>query len=288
MKRYGIFFLICMLLATGRIQADNYIVMDPEDHRIFEGQNLHIQQSIASVSKIMTALVAIEKGMIEDYWMVGKEIENSYGSMIYLEQGQQVNLIDLLYGLLLESGNDAADAIAYHVGGNHTEPFIVWMNELAESLGMTHTLYRNPSGLDEEDGGNLSTVYDQALLMSYALENDIFRTITQTKYYTTKREEYYVNHNKLLWNFSYTIGGKTGYTSKAMNTLASAAYKDGITCIIVSFHMGDEASFHQRKYVKFFNQISTYTIVSAQVVWIEQKKDHNQRAFSNTCDAKGI
>lgn len=279
MKKILEIVFVCILCVVQPIHADNYIVMDPEDNSVYEGQNIHQQQSIASVSKIMTAMIAIEKGNIEDSWVVHEEITDSYGSMIYLEQGQQVNLIDLLYGLLLESGNDAADAIAFHVGGNNTEQFITWMNELAQKIGMKNTLYRNPSGLDEEDGGNLSTVYDQALLMGYALNNDIFCVITQTKYYTTKEKQHFVNHNKLLWNFNYTIAGKTGYTQRAMHTLASAARKDDITCIVVSFHMENEPAFHQSRYVKFFNQISSYTIVSPQVVTIDRRMVIIQKPF---------
>ena len=270
MKLLLMMLLLWMFCLTP-IYADSFVVMDGEDYTVYKEQGMHTQQSIASVSKIMTAIVAIEKGYLADQWILGKEIENSYGSMIYLEQGQQVNLIDLLYGLLLESGNDAADAIAYHVGGNQSEQFILWMNELAKELHMQNTVYRNPSGLDEDDGGNVSTPYDQALLMAYALKNDVFQQMTATKYYTTQGNQQYVNHNKLLWNFSYAIGGKNGYTLMAQHTLTTAARKEDITCIVVSFHMGEETMFHKEQYIDFYNHIDAYPIISKQVVKIEDE-----------------
>lgn len=261
-----LWMILCFLfLSITHVYADSYIVMDGEDLTVYRSRNQDAVQSIASVSKVMTAIVAIEKGELTDSWVVKEEIRNSYGSMIYLQQNQVVNLIDLLYGLLLESGNDAADAIAYHVGGNDTSQFIFWMNEKAKELNMTNTKYQNPSGLDDQDGGNLSTVYDQALLMRYCLQNDIFLQITQTKYYMNQLNQQYVNHNKLLWNFPYTIAGKTGYTLLAQHTLVSAARKEDITCIVVSFEMGEEAYFHQRQYIDFYNEIQAYTIIREQM-----------------------
>ena len=261
-----LWMILCFLfLSITHVYADSYIVMDGEDLTVYRSRNQDAVQSIASVSKVMTAIVAIEKGELTDSWIVKEEIRNSYGSMIYLQQNQIVNLIDLLYGLLLESGNDAADAIAYHVGGNDTNQFIIWMNEKAKELNMTNTKYQNPSGLDDQDGGNLSTVYDQALLMRYCLQNDIFLQITQTKYFTNQLNQQYVNHNKLLWNFPYTIAGKTGYTLLAQHTLVSAARKEDITCIVVSFEMGEETYFHQRQYVDFYNDIQAYTLIREQV-----------------------
>ena len=267
-----IWMILCFLfLSISNVYAGSFIVMDGEDLTVYRSKNQDAIQSIASVSKVMTAIVAIEKGELADSWIVKDEILNSYGSMIYLQQNQVVNLIDLLYGLLLESGNDAADAIAYHVGGNNTSQFITWMNEKAKELQMTNTMYRNPSGLDDQDGGNLSTVYDQALLMKYCLQNDVFSQITKTKYYTNQFQQQYVNHNKLLWNFPYTIAGKTGYTLLAQHTLVSAARKEDITCIIVTFEMGEESSFHQRQYVDFYNDIQMYTLIRQQVSKIDGK-----------------
>ena len=267
-----LFISVCIFfLSITSIYANSYIVMDGEDETVYKQQNMNYVQSIASVSKVMTAIVAIEKGELSDSWIVKEEISNSYGSSIYLQQNQQVQLIDLLYGLLLESGNDAADAIAYHIGGNNTEQFIIWMNQKANELKMNDTIYRNPSGLDDRDGGNLSTVYDQALLMKYCLNNDIFLQISQTKYYTNQYEQQYVNHNKLLWNFNYTISGKTGYTLLAQHTLVTASRKDNITCIVVSFEMGDEANFHYQQYIDFYNDIQAYTIIHSQVSKVNNK-----------------
>ena len=269
--KYLLFIVCIFFLTSSSIYANSYIVMDGEDETIYKQKNINVVQSIASVSKVMTAIIAIEKGDLSDSWIVKEEIENSYGSSIYLQQNQQVQLIDLLYGLLLESGNDAADAIAYHVGGNNTEQFIDWMNQKANELQMKDTIYRNPSGLDDIDGGNLSTVYDQALLMKYCLNNDVFLQITQTKYYTNQYQQQYVNHNKLLWNFNYTISGKTGYTLLAQHTLVTAARKDGITCIVVSFETGDEANFHYQQYIEFYNNIQAYEIIHSQVSKVNNK-----------------
>lgn len=261
--------LAVLLLQVVPVYADSYIVMDGEDGTVYEGSNVDYQQSIASTSKIMTAIIAIEKGELYDTWVVQDEIQDSYGSMIYLQPGQTVNLVDLLYGLMLESGNDAADAIAYHIGGNNTAQFIAWMNEKAKEIGMEHTVFRNPSGLDEADGGNLSTVKDLAVLMSYAMKNDVFAQITQTKYYTTQDNAYYVNHNKLLWNFTYAVGGKTGFTQKAQKTLVTAANKDGVLLITVSFHMGDEVEFHKACYQRQYEHVQEYIMIPKGVYLVD-------------------
>lgn len=176
-------------------------------------KNKDDKQSVASISKIMTAVIAIEHGKLDEAFTVDEEINKAYGSSVYLKQGQTVTLRDLLYALMLRSGNDAAVEIAKHVSGSQ-EAFVEAMNQKAAEIGMSNTTFSNPSGLDEEDGGNISTANDMAILMSYAMKNKEFRTITGSKYYTTDWNMRWKNKNRLLFDYPFTIGGKTGFTKK--------------------------------------------------------------------------
>ena len=166
--------------------AKGAILMDMDSARVLYAKNSHYVQSVASISKIMTAIVAIENADINKKVVVGDEILKAYGSGIYVKQGEKIKLEDLIYGLMLRSGNDAALVIAKAVSGSTSE-FVKIMNEKAKSLNMTDTVFNNPSGLDEKDEkGNYSSAYDMALLMSYAMNNKEFRKITGTKKHIVK------------------------------------------------------------------------------------------------------
>lgn len=255
MRRLSAFGL-CLLLCVNAvpIQAETsseaYCVM-AEDGRVLMGENLHQTQSVASISKIMTAVVALEHGLLEEELEAGEEIKLAVGSSIYLKQGEKMSLQDLLYGLMLRSGNDAAMVIACELAGD-VETFVGWMNDQADELGMADSLFRNPSGLDEEDGGNLSSPYDMALLMRHAMTLPLFRAIVSCETYRNAKGQVWVNKNRLLEDYAYTTGGKTGYTKQAGRTLVSSAEKEGLEVFAVTFRMGDDFAFHAQCYDEVF------------------------------------
>lgn len=263
-----IFFLLVLILIPFKVNAigaSSYIVMDQNSGRVLEGSNLDKKRLIASISKIMTAIVAIEYGDVESVVEVGDEILDSYGSGIYVQIGEKLTLDDLLYGLMLRSGNDAALAIAHFVGGSK-DNFVFMMNEYAKKIGMENTIFLNPSGLEENDGnGNISTVLDMAKLTKYAMQNEHFRRIVNTKEIIVKsslKTYKWTNKNKLLHSYEYCTGGKTGFTKKAKRTLVTTASKNGMDLIVVTFNDGDDFEDHKKLYEKYFNNFYVKKILS--------------------------
>ena len=233
--------------------------MNGNDGTIIEEGNMHETQSVASISKVMTAMIAIEYGNLKDEWKVSDAILKADGSSIYLQVGEQVTLEDLLYGLMLRSGNDAAVEIAVHVGGDEAH-FVEMMNEKAKALGMNNTLFRNPSGLDEADGGNISSAYDMALLMRYAMQDETFARITSSKYYDMGTERWQ-NKNKLLFSYDKTTGGKTGYTKHAGRTLITTASADNLDSIVVTLGFSNDFAFHREKHEAQFQKYHSYMLL---------------------------
>lgn len=250
----------CILMQMTSIYADSYCVLSTADNTVIEEKDMHQQQSVASISKIMTAIIAIEQGNLEDTWQIGDEILTCEGSSIYLKVGQEVSLKSLLYGLMLRSGNDAAKEIAVHISGSE-EAFVALMNEKAISVGMLNTVFENASGLDEEGNGNVSTAYDMALLMSYAMKNPTFREIDSTRYYTNEWNLRWKNKNKLLFEFPFATGGKTGYTKKAGRTLVSSAQNDDLESVVVTLDMSNDFEFHEQKHKDAFAAMEVITIL---------------------------
>ena len=265
--------LLCVLLQSSMIHADSYCVLSEDDNTVIEEKNMNDAQSVASISKIMTAVIAIEEGDLKDTWKIGDEIKQANGSSIYLKVGQQVNLQDLLYGLMLRSGNDAAIAIATHVKGNVND-FVKEMNEKAKKIGMLNTTFHNPSGLDEEDGGNISTAYDMAILMSYAMKNEDFQKITGAKYYTSTWNYRWKNKNRLLFEFPFTTGGKTGFTKKAGRTLVTAASHDGVNSVVVTLRSDDDFAFHESKHQEVFEKYKTEILLKEGNYRLGKKQIH--------------
>lgn len=254
----------------------SYIVMNASNNEIIEGKDVNLVRSVASVSKIMTAIVAIENGDLNKEIIIEKEDINTYGSSIYLQEGDKISLLDLLYGLMLRSGNDAAKAIARGVGGSE-ENFIVMMNNKAQELGMKNSSFNNPSGLDVDETGNLSTSYDLALLMSYAIKNETFLQISGSKEYKSYKGVW-SNKNKLLRNYKNTIAGKTGFTYKAKRTLVSAAKEEETTFVVVTLDCGNDFNFHKFLYERNFNKYITNLVLNKGDNYIEDyliKCDNN-------------
>ena len=256
MKKFVLFLLLLIPISVKGIEtsARSAILMDIDSNRILYEKNIHEQRSVASISKIMTAVIAIESGKLDDKVIIGNEIKTAYGSGIYIRVGEEMTLRDLLYGLMLRSGNDAALAIANYVGGSVDE-FVKLMNKKAKELKMTNTVFNNPSGLDQ-DKGNYSTAYDMALLTSYAMKLDDYKQITGTKKYTltTNKNTYsWINKNKLLSLYKYTTGGKTGFTEIAKRTLVSTATKDNTNLVVVTLNDGNDWNDHRALFEYGFN-----------------------------------
>lgn len=255
MKKILIFLILLIPINVYGISAKSYIVMDGYSNRIITGDDYNTKRLIASTTKIMTAILAIENGDLEKEVEVSKEVLKAYGSNIYIEVGEKIKLIDLVYGLMLRSGNDAAIMIACNISGSMNE-FVKLMNNKAKEIGMNNTLFINSSGLEDNNkNGNTSTAYDMAILMSYAMKNDIFAKITGTKRYIAKSNlktyDWY-NKNKLLNTYQYTVGGKTGFTKLARRTLVTAAKKDDKLFIVVTLNDPDDFLDHKELYENYF------------------------------------
>jgi len=205
----------------------------------------------------MTATVAIENGDIKKKVKAGDEVLKMYGTSIYIEEGEVMSVEELLYGLILRSGNDAAVVIAKAVSGSEGE-FVKLMNETAKRIGMKNTVFNNCHGLDEETK-NYSTAYDMAVLSRYIYnKSKVYRKIINTYKYTlqTNNKSYlWYNRNELLKKYKYCVGGKTGYTPSAGKTLVSVANKNNFIVTAVSIkdanHYDSQKSLYEYIYSKF-------------------------------------
>ena len=235
--------LLCPAGYAASDRAAGAVLMDAESGRVLYGHNAHKPRLIASTTKLMTALVAVERAVdLDETVTVKGEWLGSEGSSIYLRAGEEITLRGLLYGLLLQSGNDAAMVIACHTAGS-VEEFVELMNRRAAELGMKDSSFANPSGLDHEN--HYSTPYDMALLARACLDNSTVAELCATKSITVGTRTF-VNHNKLLWRCEGCVGMKTGFTEKAGRTLVSAAVRDGQTLICVTLNDGDDWNDHRK------------------------------------------
>jgi len=209
------------------------VIIDSKSGAILFEKKAHTKLPMASTTKIMTALAVIDKGNPDSIVEITKESVGIEGSSIYLKPGEKISVRDLLYGLLLESGNDAATALAVGVFGSEAE-CVKYMNDKAHSLGLVSTCFSNVHGLDDEN--HYTTAYELSVITREAMKNDLFRSIVSAKNYTTAGDNprYFSNHNRLLSMSSSVIGVKTGYTSKAGRCLVSCAEKDGEEYIAVT------------------------------------------------------
>lgn len=230
----------CRVRAVGT-SAASAILVDADSGRVLYEQNADAKMLIASTTKILTALVAIREGNLSDTVTVSRAASVTEGSAMYLKPGEKLNLETLLYGLMLCSGNDAAVAIAEHVGGSVDE-FVSLMNETAREIGMENSSFANPNGLDADT--HYSTARDMATLARVALENETLMRIASTKTVTIGGRTM-TNHNKLLSWQEGCLGLKTGYTRAAGRTLVTCAEKNGQRLIAVTLQDGNDWADHQ-------------------------------------------
>lgn len=273
MKRiiFAILIFVVFPINILAISANKAVVMDLNSGRVLYDLNKDEPQLIASITKIMTCLVTIMYSDLEKQVVVDESVLESYGSSVYLEVGEEIKLIDLLYGLMLRSGNDAATQIAKTVAGTE-EAFVYLMNEYASAIGMKNTHFVNPHGLDSNGVGNTSTAYDMALLTKVAMQNETFRTIFGTQEYraTSNLKTYHwEGKNKLFSMYEYTTGGKTGYTDAARRTLVTTASKDNMNLVVVTLNDGNDFQDHKSLYETYFNEYMSVLAINKDNFVIE-------------------
>lgn len=282
-KIIAVIFLLCIPFSVKAIgtSATSAILMDQDSGRILYAEDIHNVRSVASISKVMTALLAVESGRLSNKVTIGDEIASSYGSGIYIKKGEILTLEDLVYGLMLRSGNDASLAIAHYVGGS-IEKFVEQMNEKAVEIGMKNTTFHNPNGLDDEEEGNYSTAYDMAVLMSYAMQNEDFKKIVGTKKYklkTNMNTYIWYNKNKLLSQYEYATGGKTGFTKKARRTLVTTASKDDLNLVVVTLNDGNDFQDHKNLFEYGFSNYTNYQVLEKGPLELEDEYYANYKVY---------
>ena len=241
------------------ISAEQAIVVDGETGRILYENRADEPGLIASTTKIMTALIVCEQCNVLDRMRIPKEAVGIEGSSMYLQEGEILTIQELLYGLMLSSGNDAAVALAIYCGGT-VEGFAELMNDKAHVLGLKNTHFENPNGLDSP--GHYSTARDLAVLAAYAMENPIFYKTVSAKTVTVG-SRYLRNHNKLLWQVPGADGVKTGYTRAAGRILVSSATREGRRLICVTLNDPNDWADHAALLEEGFSRYSIRRIVTA-------------------------
>ncbi|MBT2754858.1 D-alanyl-D-alanine carboxypeptidase [Mesobacillus foraminis] len=275
MKRISIVFLLLgtwlfhydpQPAAAGSVSARNAILIEQDTGRVLYEKKAHDTERIASITKIMTAILAIESGKLNEQVKVSSNAAGTEGSSLYLKAGEKILLEDLVYGLMLRSGNDAAVAISEHVGGS-LDGFVFLMNQKAEEIGMKNTHFANPHGLDDHEN-HYSTAYDMALLTRYAMNNETYREISGTKIHrapnpTESWDRVWKNKNRLLTElYKYTTGGKTGYTKRAKRTLVTTAAKGDFELIAVTLNGPSDWNDHIYLYESAFTQYDVAQILA--------------------------
>ena len=238
--------------------AQSACVMDAVSGRILYEKQADRQSLIASTTKIMTALIVCEQCNVLDRMRVPKEAVGIEGSSMYLQEGEVLTIQELLYGLMLSSGNDAAVALAIYCGGT-VEGFAELMNDKARLLGLKGTHFENPNGLDSPN--HYSTARDLAVLASYAMDNPIFRQTVSTKTVSIGNR-CLRNHNKLLWQVPGADGVKTGYTKAAGRILVSSAIRDGRRIVAVTIHDPHDWQDHAAMLEQGFSRYALKQVVS--------------------------
>ncbi len=220
--------------------SSSYAVMEMDRNILLDGQNADCSLPMASTTKVMTAYIACLSGKLQDTVVIPKNVVGVEGSSIYVKEGEKYKLIDLVYGLMLQSGNDAAEAIALYLGGS-IDGFAKLMNEQVQKLGLKNTHFVNPHGLHNDN--HYTSAYDLAYITCEGLKNEDFAKICSSKVYKfqleTGENKCYINKNKLLNLYDGCIGVKTGFTKKAGRCLVSAAKRNGVTIVSVVLNHGD-------------------------------------------------
>ena len=239
------------------VSAERAIVVDGQTGRVLYAKDPDTRSLIASTTKIMTALIICEQCNVLDRMTIPKEAVGIEGSSMYLKEGEVLTLQELLYGLMLQSGNDAAVALAIYCGGTVSD-FAELMNDKARLLNLNDTHFVNPHGLDAPD--HYSTSRDLAKLASYAMNNPIFARTVSAKTVAVG-DRYLRNHNKLLWNVEGADGVKTGFTKAAGRILVSSATRQGRRILAVTMNAPDDWNDHKTLLEQGFSQYTPMTLI---------------------------
>ncbi len=231
---------------TLSLSAEASVLMDGYTGEVLLSTNADKRLPMASTTKIMTALIALERGNIDEEFAIPAEAVGVEGSSVYLVEGERLTMKELVYALMLESANDAATAIAIIIAGS-VPAFAELMNRRAEELGLDSTHFTNPHGLDNPE--HYTTARDLAKLACFALKNEDFRTVVSTRkrnisFKNGEGIRLLVNHNRMLRNYDGSIGVKTGYTKKCGRCLVSAAERDGMRLVAVTLNAPDDWRDH--------------------------------------------
>jgi serine-type D-Ala-D-Ala carboxypeptidase (penicillin-binding protein 5/6) len=261
--------------ASVSVNARSAILMEQKSGRILFEKDAFTKRRIASITKIMTATLAIESGKMNEMVKVSEKATYTEGSSVYLKPGEQIKLEDLVYGLMMRSGNDAATAIAEYVGGS-VDGFVFLMNQKATEIGMLNTHFANPHGLDDHKD-HYSTAFDMAKLTQYAMKNEKYRKIVSTKVYrapnpTEKWDRVWRNKNRLLTKYKYTTGGKTGFTKLARRTLVTTATKGDMDLIAVTINDSNDWNDHISMFESGFKSFDMAEVLSKGKIDVGKNK----------------
>ncbi len=250
------------------VSAQSAVLIEAESGKVLYSKDADARRPMASTTKIMTALIALDRGSLDSVIKIPKEAVGTEGSSVYLVENECLTLRELLYALMLRSANDAATAIAIAIGGS-VSGFADMMNQKAEDMELTDTHFENPHGLDSES--HYTTARELALITAEAMKNETFREIVSTyKQYLPMNGEpnvrLVVNHNKLLRTYDGCIGVKTGFTKRCGRCLVSAAERDGVTLIAVTLNAPDDWNDHRRMLDYGFSSLKRVKISSEGIV----------------------
>ena len=262
-------------MKTRAVSAQKAILVDAVSGRVIYEKDADSRSLIASTTKIMTALIVCEQCNVLDRMRIPKEAVGIEGSSMYLQEGEILTLQELLYGLMLSSGNDAAVALAIYCGGT-VEGFAELMNDKARILGMTGSHFENPNGLDSP--GHYSTARDLAILAAYAMENPIFYKTVSAKNVTVG-QRYLHNHNKLLWQVEGADGVKTGYTKAAGRILVSSATRNNRRILAVTIDAPDDWNDHTELLNYGFDNFDKKVIFKKGEIYIKGNAENIHIAF---------
>lgn len=265
------------------VSSQYAVLIEQSSGRVLFEKGAHEKRRIASITKIMTAVLAIESGKLNEMVKVSKNATRAEGSSLYLKENEEIKLEDLVYGLMLRSGNDAAVAIAEYIGGS-VEGFAFLMNQKADEIGMLHSHFTNPHGLDDSND-HYSTAYDMAILTRYAMMNDTYKLIAGTEVHRAPNpseswDRVWRNKNRLLTElYDFSTGGKTGFTKLAKRTLVSTATKDGMDLIAVTLNGPDDWNDHINMFETAFKTYEMVQVVEKGFISGIQSDKYKNKAL---------
>lgn len=271
------------------ISAQTAIMIEANSGEVLYEKNAEGKAYPASITKIMTALLAVENGTLDKKVKVSANASGVEGSSIYLEVGEKISLRDLVYGLMLRSGNDAAIAISEEIGGS-TSNFVIMMNKRARELGAFNTHFTNPNGLHNPD--HYTTAKDMALIAMAAMKNADFKEVAATKSWVTERGEgkynYFYNKNKVVYQYNGGTGIKIGYTKAAGRTLVASSERNGMELICVVMNAPDWFQDTYKLMDYAYSQYETAKITTGQRPIKAVKVRGGNKSFAQIGSGKDI